>query len=104
MLKHEQENSHGYPVIRYEAPDTLKCKEVSYDLVVLSHGIVPNEESSRMAQLFDLGIAANGFFDEGTPVGVYPAGACLYPMRSEECVEDASRVSQQVLCHLGKGM
>jgi heterodisulfide reductase subunit A-like polyferredoxin len=109
-----RENSHGYPVVRYEAPDTLKCREASYDLVVLSHGIVPDVDSISLAQLFDIGLAANGFFEEGTTpgispsgvtsAGVFPAGACLYPMRIEECVEDASRVSQLVLRHLGKGM
>lgn len=106
-----REDRHGHPVLRYEAPDILKCREKSYDLVILSHGISPSKESRRLAQMFDVGLAPTGFF-EGWPdpqggeksFGVFPTGSCMYPMRIEECVEDAARVSQQVLSFLGIGM
>jgi heterodisulfide reductase subunit A-like polyferredoxin len=78
--------------------------------VVLSNGICPQTDADQVADMFNLDLAASGFIASpgsasSTPglstAGVFVAGTCRQPMRIDDCVADASAVSNQVLKHLG---
>jgi heterodisulfide reductase subunit A len=97
----------GLPVVRYESLPELACREQTYDVVVLSNGITPSEESESLADLFALDLDAAGFIrppGNGTFLGggrVFTAGTCKRPMRIDDCVEDAAAVSRRVMKNLG---
>jgi heterodisulfide reductase subunit A-like polyferredoxin len=90
------------PLVRYEPPEGGACREKTYDLLVLSHGVCPAEDAAATAELFALDVDARGFFGPGAE-GIFPVGTCREPMGIEECVEDALRVSAQVRGYLEKG-
>jgi heterodisulfide reductase subunit A len=101
-------NDAGKPLVRFECPETNVCIENSYDLVVLSHGLCPQDNAPELADLLGLGLDSNGFFQdfsekEGVQScsGIFVAGACRQPMRIDECVQDATSVSEKVLSFLG---
>jgi len=91
----------GRPVVRCEDPDEPGCRESSYDLVSLSHGIEPEVDSAELAELIGLDVNADGFFREadgvGSDGGVFVAGACKRPMRIDDSVEDGRAVSEKIL-------
>ena len=91
----------GLPIIRYESMEDSACREESYDLVVLSHGIGPDEESEGVSNMLGLDTTQNGFFRESGP-GIFVAGTCREPMRIDECVEDAASVASRVLAFVGE--
>jgi heterodisulfide reductase subunit A len=100
----------GKPLIRFESIPGNKCEEAAYDYVVLSHGLCPSENADEFMKMCDLDLDSNGFFkvpsyqqtsplegDQGGARGVFIAGTCKGPMNIEECVDDASAVSEQLL-------
>ena len=91
----------GHPIIRYESTPDLSCREEEYDLIVLSHGMNPEEKSEQLADLFGINLEAQGFFDpKVASPGVFVSGTCKTPMRLDECLEDAASVSQKLLTYL----
>jgi heterodisulfide reductase subunit A len=114
-------NTAGKPIIRFEAMPDNTCEEAAYDLVVLSHGLCPSGDADELAEMFDLDFDAHGFFRvpsyqrstpqlsgvsldgrQGSAGGIFIAGTCKGPMNIEECVDDASAVSEQLLEFLGE--
>ena len=84
----------------------MSCNEIDYDMVVLSNGIGPAPENEELADIFNLDLDPNGFLhplaaETAGKAGIFSAGTCKRPMRIDECVEDASTVSNSVLHHLG---
>lgn len=101
-------DSAGMPVIRYESPETRTCKEKGYQLVVLSHGLCPRENTPELADLLGLDLDENGFFTEYPGrrnrypgKGIFFAGTCKGPMRIDECVQDAEGTSKHIINYLG---
>ncbi len=92
-------DTEGRPVVRFDPPGGGACREKSYDLLVLSHGICPAEDAAETAELFALDIDDRGFYGPGAE-GIFSAGSCRGPMSIEECVEDAAAVSTQVRNYL----
>jgi heterodisulfide reductase subunit A len=111
-------NAEGKPIVRFEAIPDNKCEEAAYDLVVLSHGLCPSEDTDELAEMFELDFDSNGFFKAPlyqrsiSPLkgadggqrdrGLFIAGTCKGPMNIEECIDDASAVSEQLLEFLGE--
>ena len=98
----------GMPVVRYESPETQTCKEETYQLVVLSHGLCPTENADELAGLLGFGMDENGFFSEYTGrrdrypgKGIFFAGTCKGPMRIDECAQDAVGISKDIVTYLG---
>jgi heterodisulfide reductase subunit A len=96
----------GRPIVRYESLPERRCKESVYDLVVLSNGISPGTGSEKLADLFNIDLDPRGFLHPveskaTAPRGIFTAGTCRKPMRIDECVEDASNVSNKVLNYMG---
>jgi heterodisulfide reductase subunit A len=111
-----KEDSDGRPIVRYEELPGMACRERSYDLVVLSNGICPQEDTEATADMFNLSLTTGGFVGSshngsagrvsGADIfaaspGIFASGACKQPMRIDDCVADASAVSSRVLKHLG---
>jgi heterodisulfide reductase subunit A-like polyferredoxin len=73
--------------------------------VVLANGICPPLEAEALADLFGLDLDAEGFLSAESATdasrGLFVSGTAKRPMRIEECLEDASAVSRQVIQHLG---
>ena len=106
-------DAEGRPVVRYEDPNSHSCIENSYDLVVLSHGMVPGEDTEQVADLFNLGRGSEGYFGDlvtdssfdrvdGLLPGIFTAGCCKGPLRINECIEDAEAISGRVRSYLGE--
>ena len=96
----------GKPIIRFESIPGNKCEETTYDYVVLSHGLCPAEDADELTEKFDLDLDSNGFFRvpsyQQSGAGIFVAGTCKGPMNIEECVDNASAVSEQLLEFLGE--
>ena len=106
-------NTEGKPIVRFESIPDNKCEEDVYDCVVLSHGLCPSEDTDELTEIFGLDLDSNGFFRvpsyqrlipplKGDVGGIFIAGTCKGPMNIEECVDDASAVSEQLLEFLGQ--
>jgi heterodisulfide reductase subunit A len=96
------------PVVRFESLPDLACREKAYDLVVLANGICPSPDAEALADLFGMNLDTQGFLSAdgiGAAVrGVFVSGTAKRPMRIDECLEDASAVSRQVIQQLGAGI
>jgi heterodisulfide reductase subunit A len=103
-------NAQGKPIIRFESIPDNTCEEAGYDLVVLSHGLCPSGDTDELTEMFELDLDSNGFFKapsyqqnfplkrtHGEDRGIFIAGTCKGPMNIEECVDDASAVSEQII-------
>jgi heterodisulfide reductase subunit A-like polyferredoxin len=96
-------DAHGKPIVRFESPDEPGCREATYDLVSLSHGMSPAEGSVELADMIGVDTNPDGFYREAAAgSGIFVAGACKRPMRIEDSVEDATGISEKILQHLGK--
>ncbi|HUV07927.1 MAG TPA: 4Fe-4S binding protein [Spirochaetia bacterium] len=99
-----EQNGTEKPVIWYEPIPERGIRKNEYDMVILSHGLKPAENAEKMAEMLNLDLDSNGFFSSAhdrltTPV--FTTGTCRGPMRIDECVEDASSTSEEVLKFLG---
>lgn len=90
------------PIVRYESLANQTNEEETYDLVVLSNGICPSEKNAELSDIIKLNIDANGFMEKVQDPGIFVAGTCTKPLTIEGCLEDAFKVSNQVLHHLGE--
>jgi heterodisulfide reductase subunit A len=66
--------------VRFIDPQEEEVVEESFELVVLSVGMVLNKQANSLAQLFGLNLTEDGFFSSPPPrTGVFVAGACSGP-------------------------
>jgi heterodisulfide reductase subunit A len=127
-----QARQKGVVFIRYEKdkkPEVLKNKDgltinvldqtlgipvaISADLVVLSAGIVPNEDNKTLAQLLKVPLNKDGFFLEAhvklRPIdfatdGVFLAGMAHFPKAVEESIVQSQAASARAATLLSKDM
>jgi len=88
----------GTPVtVEYDDPkDGIKSK--AFDLVVLSDGIHASADNDRLAEVFMLGMDADGFLQStGTDTGIYVCGCARTPMKIDEAYTDAIAVASRIL-------
>lgn len=77
-----------------------------YDLVVLSIGLLPFKDASRIADLFGLQCLPTGFLgpadnkDHPLPEGIFPAGTTLGPMSIPEAISSGQQAAWQVIDYL----
>lgn len=77
-----------------------KNVEEIFDLVVLSVGILPGEDTKELAGLLSLKIADSGFA-EFSGEGVFTAGAAQGPMSIAESVASAGHAALETVKYLG---
>jgi heterodisulfide reductase subunit A len=91
---------------------TAKLLEVRADMVVLAAGLVPNDDSVKINELFHASRSADGFLLEAHPklrplecstAGVFLAGSCQGPKDIPDTVAQASGAAGKVVDLLSKG-
>jgi heterodisulfide reductase subunit A len=66
--------------VRFIDPQKEEVVEESFDLIILSVGMVLNKEAKSLAQLFGLSLTEDGFFTSPLlHTGIFIAGACSGP-------------------------
>lgn len=74
--------------------------EECFDLVVLSIGVTPGEDTKKLATLLDLEIGSSGFIS-ASENGIFMAGTTQGPMSIAETVADAGKAACGSLKYLG---
>ena len=90
--------------------DSARSQSVdeTFDLVVLSIGLIPGQDNPDLAGLFDLEILETGFlspFENSTPGicdGIFTAGTVQGPMSIPETIANATDVSWKVIRYLSE--
>ncbi len=93
----------------YHSPlhDTLKVSlidsekgeivEETFDLIVLSVGMVIGKNKNSLLKLFSLGLTGDGFFKKPSPeTGVFLAGACSGPKDIDRSIIHAKAIAYEV--------
>jgi heterodisulfide reductase subunit A2 len=101
----------GRPTIRFVAEGDARVEEKGYDLVVLSVGIGPSAQTSRIARV--LGVEADGFgFLRSNPgdacvstrPGIFLAGCCRGPKDIVESAKDGQVAAHKAFQFLEGGL
>ncbi len=85
-------------VVYYET-GAAESREALFDMLVLSIGITPSEESREIAAMFGLAVEESGFIaseDKGTAAtdgGIFVAGTATGPMSIAESIASADRAA-----------
>jgi heterodisulfide reductase subunit A len=80
--------------VRFIDPQKEAVVEESFDLIVLSVGMVLNKEAKSLAQLFGLSLTEDGFFTSPlSHTGVFIAGACSGPKDIDRSILHAKSAS-----------
>ncbi len=99
-------------IVRVENTFLGKTIELEFDLVVLSVGLEPSEDSDKIAKLFKLSRSADGFFLEAHPKlkpvdthteGVFLAGCCQGPKDIPDSVAQGSAAAARAAIPMSKG-
>jgi heterodisulfide reductase subunit A len=91
--------------VAFSDPVTRLPTEAVFDLVVLSTGIEPNPDTSRIAEILNLDLNTTGFIDQAgknSESGVFSAGTVTGPMGISETISNAGSAAWQVLRFLKK--
>jgi heterodisulfide reductase subunit A len=95
-------------MVNYFIAGNKKGSEDIFDMVVLSVGITPGEDSNSLAEMMDITLDDSGFFsplnDKGAPdhPSVFSVGTARGPMSIAESMADAGRVALEVVKYLSK--
>jgi len=97
--------------VEYQAGGGKTAKE-NFDLVVLAPAMVPNEDTARLAGLFNLPLDETGFFKEihmmldpvATPIeGVFVSGCAMGPRNIPETIIQSQAAAGKILSSLIPG-
>ncbi len=93
-----RETSNNNLLLTYENTLAGRIEEVEVDMVMLSTGMVPNDDAADMARILNISQTPDGFYLESHPKlapvdtptqGVYLAGACQSPKDIPDSVAQA---------------
>jgi heterodisulfide reductase subunit A2 len=90
--------------LSYLDDSSREAREETFELVVLSVGMVPSPESDRLASTLGMALAPSGFLSRTTrdyPEGVFAAGAALGPLSIADAVAEARNSAWQALSFMG---
>ena len=105
-----QFDEYGRPVIEIEDMTAAEKKILRPDLVVLSHGMVPAQETAGIAATLGVDTDDDGFIDildrknratETTREGIFVCGSAAGPKALVECNTEASAVAAEIHNFLG---
>jgi heterodisulfide reductase subunit A len=88
-------------------PHTQKSNEATFDLIILSVGLMPAPWNVDLARALDWPLTPWGFFcshrDGGNTGGrgIFTAGAALGPMSISECIDSAGQAAWEMAQFLG---
>jgi heterodisulfide reductase subunit A-like polyferredoxin len=84
-----EQSSSGRLELFIESPDGRETV-VEHDRVILSVGMTPEPETSRLAGMLGLPLNAHGFLASGTPAAqVWACGTCLEPQSIPDSMASA---------------
>ena len=87
--------------VRLIDPERGEVVEDSFDLVVLSVGMVLSEEAKHLTELFGLNLTEDGFIASPLPhTGVFVAGSCIGPKDIDRSILHAKSSAFLVQQHL----
>ncbi len=87
--------------VRFTDPEREEVVEDSFDLIVLSVGLVLSEEAKHLAELFGLDLTEDGFIASPPPqTGVFVTGACTGPKDIDRSILHAKSAAFLVDQHL----
>ena len=99
------------PVVTFDDGILKRPVTVKTDLLVLSTGIAPAESNTSIANILDVPLDEDGFFQEADPKwrpldfmkeGIYMCGLSHSPMPMEETLDQATAVAQRAFNVLAK--
>ena len=89
--------------VAFDDPKTGKREALDFDIVVLSDGIHPNDDSGKTAEICGLGQSEAGFLKYVTDIndtnhtGIYITGCAKGPSKIEEVYADSIAVARRIL-------
>jgi len=99
------------PTIRFAAEGDAQVNEKGYDLIVLSVGIAPSSETSRLAQVLGTEVDRYGFLRTipgdacvSTRAGIFLAGCCSGPKDLVESAKDGAVAAHKAFQFLEAGL
>jgi heterodisulfide reductase subunit A len=95
------DNGGGRLTVTFFDPAAGAAAEEPFDLVCLSVGLLPGEDTAGLASLLGLDIDPDGFLAAGSARGVFLAGTAAGPMGIAESIAAADRAVGQVAAFLG---
>lgn len=106
------EDRGGKLIVEWDEPFYNQPAQVAVDMVILSTGFEPQEDSARVASLFGVSRSRDGFFLERHPKlapvetaseGIYLAGACQSPKDIPDSVAQAGAAAAAALSLIDQG-
>lgn len=94
-----EQDKDGRLSVIHEDLVTASVVSEPFDMVVLSQGMRPAEDTDIIADVFGLGYNASGFLKEvrpGSETGIYLAGSAKGPMSIAEAMADARKAAMQI--------
>ena len=106
----ERDPSTGDLVIKVEDKAANKVVEHAFDMVVLSVGITPAPDTTKLAEMLGVEIDVHGFFRTADPLNlaatknprVFVAGACQGPKDIADSIAQANSCAEKVMVVLGE--
>ncbi len=86
--------------VRYMLDEDGSPVSMEFDLAVLSVGIMPGKDTSRLSGMFDIEVDEHGFL-ESAGKGVFLAGTAKGPSDIAGTVEDSERTAYETMKYLG---
>ena len=104
-----QQDGNNQLLITYQDRKKGKVVQRGFDLVVLSVGLCPGEDTEKLAKLLGLQTNEHGFFKSLSPLqtneteaeGIFLAGTCQGPKDISESIAHSIGATEKVLLHLG---
>ena len=109
--KPEVEVVDGRPLVRFTDPVLRTQLEVTPDLLVLSTGIEPSDANRELAEIFEVELSEDGFFQEAEskwrPVdmlkqGIFVAGVAHSPRPINEVIVQAEAAAQRAFTYVSQ--
>ena len=89
----------GRPEVRY-ATEADNLVEESFDIVMLSVGMIPRPDNPRIAEAFGIGVDEHGFLVSELE-DVIVAGTCAGPRDLGESIEEGTAAAGRIAAFLG---
>lgn len=89
--------------LSYFDPDTQAYQEAVFDMVILSIGLMPSEQTRNLAAMLDIDVDGFNYARKESvllPEGVFAAGAVLEPMSIAESVLSAGKAASDIFLYL----
>ncbi len=108
LVKEEE----GKLILRVEDTLASVIRRIPVDMVVLSVGLEPSEDTQKLAHILNIGLSAEGFFQERHPKlapvstfseGIFIAGCCQGPKDIPDTVAQAGASAAEAMAMIDAG-